>query len=155
MYKALRPRCPESFPWDMVWKSCVQPNIWFFAWEAIWGKILTNDQLQKRGFSLANGCYLCFEETGASSVSLCKDEGVMGVAFSIFGVVWVNPETVADTLLSWRGVSIGKRGRRCGVRDLFACFGQFGRLGIGLSSIMSFFLTKGEDLSGFPSLDRS
>ena len=60
MYKALRPRCPKSFPWAMVWKSCVQPKICFFAWEAIWGKIITNDQLQKRGFSLANRCYLCF-----------------------------------------------------------------------------------------------
>ena len=48
--KALRPRVFESFPWDMVWKSCVQPKMCFFAWEALWGKILTNDPLQKKGF---------------------------------------------------------------------------------------------------------
>ena len=32
----------------------------FFAWEAWWGgRVLTMDQLKKRGFSLANRCPLC------------------------------------------------------------------------------------------------
>ena len=34
----------------------------FFAWEASWGKVMTLDQLKKRGRSLANRCYLCEEE---------------------------------------------------------------------------------------------
>ena len=40
MYKTLVPRSCELFPWMMMWKSCLQSNICFFAWEAIWGKIL-------------------------------------------------------------------------------------------------------------------
>ena len=41
----------------------VPPKVAFFAWEASWGKVLTQEQLQRRGFSLANRCFLClFEE---------------------------------------------------------------------------------------------
>ena len=35
MYKALRLRVLESFPWDMIWKSRVQSKMCFFAWEAL------------------------------------------------------------------------------------------------------------------------
>ena len=34
----------------------------FFAWEASWGKVLTLDQLKKRGWTLANRCFLCYAE---------------------------------------------------------------------------------------------
>ena len=34
----------------------------FFAWEASWGKVLTLDQLKKRGWTLANRCFLCCVE---------------------------------------------------------------------------------------------
>ena len=33
----------------------------FSLWKLFFGKILTLDQLQKRGFSLANRCYMCHE----------------------------------------------------------------------------------------------
>ena len=33
----------------------------FFAWEATWTKILTLDQLKKRGWRIPNRCYLCKE----------------------------------------------------------------------------------------------
>ena len=52
LYKALEQRTSSSFPWKCIWKTCVLPKISFFAWEATWGKILTCDQLQKRGLSL-------------------------------------------------------------------------------------------------------
>ncbi|RVW69131.1 Cycloartenol synthase [Vitis vinifera] len=34
-------------------------KISFFAWEASWGRVLTLDRLQKRGWALANRCFLC------------------------------------------------------------------------------------------------
>ena len=34
----------------------------FFVWEAAWGKVLTLDQLKRRGRALANICYLCKDE---------------------------------------------------------------------------------------------
>ena len=38
------------------------PRISLFAWEATWAKILTLDQLKKRGWRIPNSCYLCKEE---------------------------------------------------------------------------------------------
>ena len=46
-------------PWKLVWNSIVSPKISFFAWEVWWGKILTMEQLKKRGFQLASRCPLC------------------------------------------------------------------------------------------------
>ena len=31
----------------------------FFSWEVSWGKVLTLDQLQNKGWSLANKCLIC------------------------------------------------------------------------------------------------
>ena len=55
----------DPFPNRVVWNAWVPPKVSFFAWEAAWGKFLTLDQLQKRGWSLANRCSLCYvhEET--------------------------------------------------------------------------------------------
>ena len=71
-----------------MWNSCVQLKICFFTWEAIWGKILTLDLLKKRGIPLANRCYLRLE----------IEETV-----SLFGVLWVNPGTIKEAILSWKG----------------------------------------------------
>ena len=49
------------FPYCFVWNSWVPTKVGFFAWEASWGKVLTLDQLKKRGRSLANRCFLCGE----------------------------------------------------------------------------------------------
>ena len=37
----------------------VQPKISLFVWEASWGKALTLDQIQKKGWALGNRCFLC------------------------------------------------------------------------------------------------
>ena len=59
LYRALQPVSLVSFPLKIIWNSCVQPKLSFFAWEASWGKALTLDRLQKRGWALANRCFLC------------------------------------------------------------------------------------------------
>ena len=50
MYQASKHRTNESFPWLLVWKSCMLPNICFFTREAIWGKIPTIGPASKKGF---------------------------------------------------------------------------------------------------------
>ncbi|RVW63495.1 putative ribonuclease H protein [Vitis vinifera] len=62
LYLALEADCPSSFPSSCIWKVWVQPKISFFAWEAAWGKALTLDLVQRRGWSLANRCYMCMEK---------------------------------------------------------------------------------------------
>ena len=59
LYKALELDSLVYFPMKIIWNSRVQPKVSFFAWEASWGKVLTLDQIQKRGWALANRCYLC------------------------------------------------------------------------------------------------
>ena len=47
------------FPSRLVWNPWVPTKVGFFAWEASLGKVLTLDQLKKRGRALANRCFLC------------------------------------------------------------------------------------------------
>ncbi|KAL6329339.1 hypothetical protein AAG906_017644 [Vitis piasezkii] len=49
LYRALQPVSSAFFPSKIIWMSCAQPIISFFAWEASWGRVLTLDRLQKRG----------------------------------------------------------------------------------------------------------
>ena len=64
MYEALNRTASKSshFPALLVWNPLVLLKVGFFAWEASWGKVLTLDQLKKRGRPLANRCYLCEKE---------------------------------------------------------------------------------------------
>ena len=59
LYRALQPVSIASFPLKIIWNSYVQPKISFFTWEASWGRVLTLDRLQKRGWDLENRCFLC------------------------------------------------------------------------------------------------
>ena len=59
LYASLETGSLVQFPASVVWNAWVPPKVSFFAWEATWGKVLTLDQLQKRGWSLVNRCCLC------------------------------------------------------------------------------------------------
>ena len=54
-YKSLRAEKKILFPANEIWGLCAPLRSRFFAWEAIWGKILTVDMLMKRGWSMAIG----------------------------------------------------------------------------------------------------
>ena len=74
----------------------------FFAWEASWRKVLTQDQLKRRGWILANRCSLCCaeEETINHILVHCSKAKVLwDLVFSLFGVNWVLPLLARDTLL--------------------------------------------------------
>ena len=47
------------FPKRLFWNKWVPSKMGFFAWEAWWERVLTMDQLKRKGFSLANRCPLC------------------------------------------------------------------------------------------------
>ena len=42
-----------------VWVPSAPTKAAFYAWETAWGKVLTLDKLQRRGWHLPNRCYLC------------------------------------------------------------------------------------------------
>ncbi|RVW49024.1 hypothetical protein CK203_080960 [Vitis vinifera] len=75
-----------------------------FAWEASWGKVLTQDQLKRRGWNLANRCPLCCDEEETINhilIHCSKAKVLWDLLFSLFGVNWVLPFSVRDTLLGW------------------------------------------------------
>ena len=93
----------------------MQPKISFFAWEATWGKALTLDLVQKKGWTLANRCFMCLEkeETIDHLFLHCSKTRVLwDLLFALFGVSWVLPSSVRETLLSWHGSFVGKKHKR-------------------------------------------
>ena len=58
LYSILDSRRGVQFPINIIWNPCVPTKVGFFAWEAFGGKVLTLDQLKKRGRCLANRCFL-------------------------------------------------------------------------------------------------
>ncbi|RVW63507.1 hypothetical protein CK203_054157 [Vitis vinifera] len=107
-----------DFPVRCIWVDKVPTKAAFFAWEATWGKILTLDRLQRRGWQLPNCCFLCgCEEENVNHILLhCTVARVLwDIILALFGVHWVFPETVIEVLLSWRGSFVGKRGKKYGI----------------------------------------
>ena len=89
LYKALGSGSSVSFPSNVIWKTCVQPKVSFFLWEATWGKAITLDELQKRGWPLANRCYLCqMHEESIDHILLhcAKTRTLWALFFSLFRV---------------------------------------------------------------------
>ena len=78
-------------------------SAFFFAWEAAWGKVLTLDKLQKRGWQLPNSCYLCgqAEETVNHLLLHCSVvSSLWEIIFSLMGASWVFPKTVNEAIYS-------------------------------------------------------
>ena len=114
LYFALEAGCPSLFPSSCIWNVCVQPKISFFTWEAMWGKVLTLDIVQKRGWALENRCFMCLEkeETIYHLLNCSKTRALWDLLFTLFGVSWVLPSSVRETLLSWHGSFVGKKRKK-------------------------------------------
>ena len=101
LYNTLEPSCVVPFPWSIIWSPCVPTNVGFFAWEASWEKVLTLDQLKRRGWNLANRCFLCcVEEEMINHILIhCSKARVLWeLVFTLFGVNLVLPLSDRDTL---------------------------------------------------------
>ena len=91
-----------DFPTRLIWNSLVPSRVSFFAWEATWKKVITLDRIQRRGFSLANRCYLCLSEEKSIDHILLHCElarSLWNLLFSLFGVLWVLPYSIREALL--------------------------------------------------------
>ena len=87
----------------------------FFAWEASWGKVLTLDQLKRKGIPLVNRCCLCeeYEETIDHLLIHCSRAKMLwDLLLAVTGFNWVFPRTVCQLLLTWQGASVGKKRKR-------------------------------------------
>ena len=71
-YHALKGVTGMQFPWKSIWGVKAPKRVSFFVWTAAWGRILTCDNLMRRGYSMA-GWYCmccCSGETGSSLIAL-------------------------------------------------------------------------------------
>ena len=125
MYKGFDPSPAIDFPYRLIWNSVVPPKIGVFAWEATWGKVLTLDQLKRRGMTLVNRCFMCEEDEENIDHLLihCKSAKMLWNLFlSIIGTSWVFPQSVLHTLLAWQRVAVGKKRKRIWLAALLCLF---------------------------------
>ena len=93
LYSILDHGDPILFPHGQQ-RFYAHPKVAFLAWKASWEKILTLEQVKRRGFSLVNRCFLCQrnEETIDHILLHCEKTWILWqLTFSLSGVSWVLP----------------------------------------------------------------
>jgi hypothetical protein len=108
-YEELIRKDDSSFPWKNIWRVKAPTRVAFFVWSAAFGKILTHDNLRKRNVIVIEWCCLC-KKSGESADHLllhCEvARDLWSYILTLFGVVWVMPQTVLELLKSW-GAAFG------------------------------------------------
>ena len=77
--------------------------------------MLTPDHIKMRGRALANRCFLYGEEEETVDhllIHCTKARLLWDLLLAIFGVPWVFPLSVRETLLPWRGTFVGKKRKK-------------------------------------------
>ncbi|RVW60639.1 hypothetical protein CK203_048902 [Vitis vinifera] len=106
----------------------------FFCLGSFLGEGSNPRSTQKRGWILANRCFLCCDEEETINHILihCPKARVLwNLVFSLFGVNWVLPLTVRDTLLGWSASFVDKKRGKTWRQLLSLYFGRFGKKEIG------------------------
>ena len=79
------------------------------------GQALTLDLIQKRGWVLANRCFLCHEKEEIIDHLLLhctKTRVLWELFFTLIRVSWVLSSSIRETLLSWHGSFVGKKHKK-------------------------------------------
>jgi hypothetical protein len=58
-YKALVCHEAACFPWKGIWRVKASKRVAFFVWTTALGKILTHDNLRRRGIVVVEWCVMC------------------------------------------------------------------------------------------------
>ena len=94
------------FPWKAVWCSKIPARVAFFSWTAALGKILTLDRLWNKGVPVMDWCFM-WKRSGESVNHLLLHCPIAfelwSMVWSLFGVIWVMPQSVANLFTSWQG----------------------------------------------------
>ena len=88
-------RRTKLFAYDTVRNSWMPSRISFFALKAIYGWIITLDQLKRRGWKISNKCYQCKEAKMVDHILHCSKVGFLWqIIYALFGVQQVMPSLV-------------------------------------------------------------
>ena len=96
---------------NIIWNPYVPTKVSFFAWEARWGKVLTTQQLKKRGYQLARRCPFCREEEEGLDHILIHCPLIWDLWVNlilVLGVSWSCPFAVKDLIHSWGQIPVKK-----------------------------------------------
>jgi hypothetical protein len=102
--RALSPCGSLSIPWKRVWKSRAPLRVAFFVWTAVCSKILTLDNLGRRGMVVVNRCWLCESEGELVDhllIHCAAASGLWNAFFARFGLCWVMPRFVKELFANW------------------------------------------------------
>ena len=105
-YKELSSMGVGCFPWKSIWKTKVPPRVGFFSWIAAMGKILTADNLRRRGLVLVSWCCMCkaYGESVDHLILHCSfAKELWDMIFTLFRIHWVMPRRVVDMFACWQG----------------------------------------------------
>lgn len=105
-----------------LWESFIPSKVSFFAWEAWHEKILTMDNLKRRGHTLVSGCYFCLEEEETINhfqLHCSVSQILWSLTHSLFRVRWVLQDSFKWALLSYKLKIRGKVRRRAWKASFF------------------------------------
>ena len=88
----------------MLFRSAPR-RVSFFVWIAAWVKILTGDNLRRRGFSIVDWCYMCrYIGEIVDHLMIHGKRAYLSWSFVVrtFAVSWVLQGRVIDLLFGWR-----------------------------------------------------
>ncbi|CAN1840951.1 Putative ribonuclease H protein At1g65750 [Linum perenne] len=97
-----------SFPHDVIWLNGVPPKVQAFCWLVCHSKIASLDNLQRRGFQLANRCALCYANLESINHLFLRCDFTMHLwnrissTLSIFGPCG---ESVNDVFMGWKSMN--------------------------------------------------
>ena len=114
-YRQLEGGTYDTLLVGLIWNGCIPPKVSVFTWEVWWGKVLTMDQLKKRGFQLASRCPLCQKAEESINHFLIHCSTIWGpwtTLISLTGVDWACPFLVKDLMMSWTTFPIRKKARK-------------------------------------------
>ena len=113
-YLSLFSTSDNLFLWKSMWCSNIPLRVAFFSWTAALGKILTLDRLWNKGVPVMDWCYMC-KRSGELVNHLLLHCPIAfelwSMVWSLFGGIWVMPQSVANLFASWQGLF----GRQCNI----------------------------------------
>ncbi|XP_042983287.1 uncharacterized protein LOC122312690 [Carya illinoinensis] len=107
-YETLTAQPSSNFSLKSIWRNKALPKAAFFVWIAAFEKVLTIDNLRRRGLIIVDRCCLCKNSGEIVDHLLLHCDFARDAwnhLFSRMGLAWTMLRMVVELLASWRGIS--------------------------------------------------